>query len=161
MTTAALPRREPPRAAPTAPSSVCSDAPMLRLRIALPLAVVAGVLLDLSTPDVGWWPLAFISVSLSLMTLIGRSIGGALAVGILFGASFYTLHLAWVGQFLGPVPRLALSSLRYEVGHLADDGREAAAAGHFVHVYVDRATRRPVPLPQALRTVLERLRPVA
>ncbi|MCT1478463.1 apolipoprotein N-acyltransferase [Microbacterium sp. p3-SID336] len=84
---------------------------MLRLRTALPLAVVAGVLLDLSTPDVGWWPLAFIGVGLSLATLIGRSIGGALAVGLLFGASFYTLHLAWVGEFLGPVPRLALSGL--------------------------------------------------
>ena len=111
MTTAALPRPKPPRASPTAHSSGLPDTPMLRLRTALPLAVVAGVLLDLSTPDVGWWPLAFIGVGLSLATLIGRSIGGALAVGLLFGASFYTLHLAWVGEFLGPVPRLALSGL--------------------------------------------------
>ncbi len=111
MTTAALPRPKPPRAAPTAHSSGFPDTPMLRLRTALPLAVIAGILLDLSTPDVGWWPLAFISVALSLATLIGRSIGGALVVGLLFGASFYTLHLAWVGQFLGPVPRLALSGL--------------------------------------------------
>lgn len=111
MTTAALPRPKPSRTAPTTHSSGFSDAPMLRLRTALPLAVVAGILLDLSTPDVGWWPLAFISVALSLATLIGRSIGGALAVGLLFGTSFYTLHLAWVGQFLGPVPRLALSGL--------------------------------------------------
>ncbi len=111
MTTAALPRPKPPRAATAAHSSGFPATPMLRLRTALPLAVVAGVLLDLSTPDVGWWPLAFIGVGLSLATLIGRSIGGALAVGLLFGASFYTLHLAWVGQFLGPVPRLALSGL--------------------------------------------------
>ncbi|WP_084487387.1 apolipoprotein N-acyltransferase [Microbacterium maritypicum] len=111
MTTAALPQPKPPRAATAAHSSGFPATPMLRLRTALPLAVVAGVLLDLSTPDVGWWPLAFIGVGISLATLIGRSIGGALAVGLLFGASFYTLHLAWVGEFLGPVPRLALSGL--------------------------------------------------
>lgn len=111
MTTTELPRSQPPATGLKAHAVRLSDAPMLRLRIALPLALVAGVLLDLSTPDVGWWPLAFISVSLSLATLIGRSIGGAVAVGLLFGAGFYTLHLAWVGQFLGPVPRLALSGL--------------------------------------------------
>ncbi|KAB7619452.1 acyl-CoA thioesterase, partial [Verminephrobacter sp. Larva24] len=32
-----------------------------------------------------------------------------------------------------------------------------AAAGHFIHVYVDRASRRPVPLPPALRAVLQAL----
>ena len=32
-----------------------------------------------------------------------------------------------------------------------------AAKGHFVHVYVDRATRRPAPLPAALKRVLEAL----
>ena len=34
-----------------------------------------------------------------------------------------------------------------------------AAAGHFVHVYVDRETRRPVPVPAPLRAVLEKLVP--
>jgi acyl-CoA thioester hydrolase len=33
----------------------------------------------------------------------------------------------------------------------------SAAHGHFVHVYVDRATRRPVALPEKLKTVLETL----
>ena len=37
------------------------------------------------------------------------------------------------------------------------DAHEVAAQGHFVHVYVDRETRRPVPLPEALRAVLEPL----
>src|SRR3954470_13556617 len=49
------------------------------------------------------------------------------------------------------------SSVRYEVGLFREDEDEAAAQGHFVHVYVDRATQRPVPLPEALRRVLERL----
>ncbi|EWS64312.1 acyl-CoA thioesterase [Hydrogenophaga aromaticivorans] len=53
------------------------------------------------------------------------------------------------------VAHLGSSSVRYEVGLFAEDGELAAACGHFVHVYVDRRTRRPVPLPTALKTVLE------
>ncbi|MBN8424383.1 apolipoprotein N-acyltransferase [Microbacterium esteraromaticum] len=87
------------------------DVPTLRLRAAIPAAAVAGVTLDLATPDVGWWPFAFVSVALALATLVGRSIAGALVVGLIFGASFYTLHLSWVGHFLGPLPRIALSGL--------------------------------------------------
>ena len=38
------------------------------------------------------------------------------------------------------------------------EGEEKSAAeGHFIHVYVDRATRRPVSLPDALRAALERI----
>jgi len=33
----------------------------------------------------------------------------------------------------------------------------ASAQGHFVHVYVDRATGKPVPLPEALKTALAKL----
>ena len=55
------------------------------------------------------------------------------------------------------VARLGTSSVRYEVGLFAQGEPLSAAAGHFVHVYVDRATRRPVPLPDALRQVLQRL----
>jgi acyl-CoA thioester hydrolase len=52
------------------------------------------------------------------------------------------------------VARLGRSSVRYEIGLYAGDAPVSAAAGHFVHVYVDRATRRPVPLPEALAAVL-------
>jgi len=52
------------------------------------------------------------------------------------------------------VAQLGRSSVRYEIGLYAGDAPESAAAGHFVHVYVDRATRRPVPLPEPLRAVL-------
>lgn len=52
------------------------------------------------------------------------------------------------------VARLGGSSVRYEVGLFAQGDGLTAAHGHFVHVYVDRTTRRPVPLPQALRAVL-------
>jgi acyl-CoA thioester hydrolase len=52
------------------------------------------------------------------------------------------------------VAQLGRSSVRYEIGLFADDAPECAAAGHFIHVYVDRATRRPVPLPEPLQAVL-------
>jgi acyl-CoA thioester hydrolase len=52
------------------------------------------------------------------------------------------------------VAQLGRSSVRYEVGLFADDEEMTAARGHFVHVYVDRLTRRPVALPDALRDVV-------
>ncbi len=55
------------------------------------------------------------------------------------------------------VARLGTSSVRYEVGLFAQDQSTAAAQGHFVHVYVDKLTRRPVPLPHNLKLVLEKL----
>ena len=55
------------------------------------------------------------------------------------------------------VARLGSSSVRYEVGLFAAGEPLTAAAGHFIHVYVDRATRRPVPVPPSLREVLETL----
>jgi acyl-CoA thioester hydrolase len=55
------------------------------------------------------------------------------------------------------VARLGGSSVRYEVGLFAQGEPLCAARGHFVHVYVDRETRRPVPLPAPLRTTLETL----
>ncbi len=55
------------------------------------------------------------------------------------------------------VARLGNTSVRYEVGLFGGDACEAAAQGHFIHVYVDRQTRRPVPLPPGLRAALEPL----
>lgn len=49
------------------------------------------------------------------------------------------------------------SSVRYEVGLFAQGESLTAAHGHFVHVYVDRATRRPVALPESLKSILERI----
>jgi acyl-CoA thioester hydrolase len=55
------------------------------------------------------------------------------------------------------VARLGNSSVQYEIALFANDDDTAAAQGHFVHVYVDRVTNRPVPLPGPLRAVLEPL----
>ncbi len=52
------------------------------------------------------------------------------------------------------VDRLGRSSVHYELGLFADEAPLAAAVGQFTHVYVDRSSRRPVPLPAALRAAL-------
>lgn len=55
------------------------------------------------------------------------------------------------------VAKLGNSSVRYEIALFKSGEDTAAAHGHFVHVYVDRSTRRPTPLPDNLRQVLSQL----
>lgn len=55
------------------------------------------------------------------------------------------------------VARIGTSSVTYEIGLYSENSDSAAAEGRFTHVYVDRQTRRPVPLPAELRSGLERL----
>ena len=52
---------------------------------------------------------------------------------------------------------IGTTSVRYELAVFKAGEEEPAATGWFVHVFVDRATRRPVPLPPRLRAALERL----
>jgi acyl-CoA thioester hydrolase len=54
------------------------------------------------------------------------------------------------------VARLGTSSVRYELGVFGNQ-EMTAAKGHFVHVYVDKDSRRPVALPHSFRNVLETL----
>ncbi len=51
------------------------------------------------------------------------------------------------------VTRLGTSSVTYRTGLWADGG-PVAAVGSWVHVYVDRETRRPVPIPEEIRALL-------
>jgi acyl-CoA thioester hydrolase len=55
------------------------------------------------------------------------------------------------------VAHLGRTSVRYEIGLFRGDDAQAAAQGHFVHVYVDRATGRPVELPEKLRRAVRAL----
>lgn len=55
------------------------------------------------------------------------------------------------------VTKLGTSSVRYEIGLFQAGRDEPAALGQFVHVYVDRETRRPTPIPEATRQVLQAL----
>ncbi len=57
------------------------------------------------------------------------------------------------------VGHLGNSSVRYEIGLFGASEDEARAEGHFVHVFVERATNKPVPIPAAMREALARLKP--
>lgn len=57
------------------------------------------------------------------------------------------------------VTRLGRSSVTYRLGVFKadpsdDTPRPIAALGHWVHVYVDRGSRRPVPIPDAIRSLV-------
>lgn len=55
------------------------------------------------------------------------------------------------------VAHLGRSSVRYEVGLFVEDREQAIAQGHFVHVYIDRLTRKPVTVPEKFRTALSKI----
>ena len=55
------------------------------------------------------------------------------------------------------VGKLGASSVRYEIGIFRNEEDSASAQGHFVHVYVERASNRPTPLPGDLRAALEKI----
>lgn len=60
------------------------------------------------------------------------------------------------------VARLGKSSVHYQIGLFVEGLETPAAVGDFTHVYVDRASGRPVPLPDDLRAALETIhRPAA
>jgi acyl-CoA thioester hydrolase len=55
------------------------------------------------------------------------------------------------------VSKLGSSSVTYEIALFRRGDDEPAATGHFVHVWVDRATRRPTPVPSDVRAALSPL----
>lgn len=57
------------------------------------------------------------------------------------------------------VGHLGNSSVRYEVGLFGTGEDEARAHGHFIHVFVERATNKPVPIPPRIRAALEKIKP--
>ncbi len=56
------------------------------------------------------------------------------------------------------VAHIGNSSVRYEIGLFKEAGTEPLAEGHFVHVYVDRESRRPAPLSEILKSALGKIR---
>ncbi|MBB5236151.1 acyl-CoA thioesterase [Deinococcus budaensis] len=81
----------------------------------------------------------------------GAVIGLVVETGCAFFAPAAFPDLLSVGV---RVAQLGRSSVRYELAIFREGEAAACAQGHFVHVYVDRATRRPVALPPALRAAL-------
>ena len=55
------------------------------------------------------------------------------------------------------VAKLGNSSVRYEIGLFRNDEDTTAALGHFIHVYVDRASRKSAQVPPDMRAALERI----
>lgn len=90
----------------------------------------------------------------------GLDIGHGQAIGVVvetmcrFRKSLTFPEVVDVGM---RVAKLGTSSVKYEIGIFRRDDDEPAATGHFVHVWVDRATQRPVPIPPRIRAALESL----
>jgi acyl-CoA thioester hydrolase len=84
----------------------------------------------------------------------GTVIGLVVETGCHFFASLAFPEAVEAGLAVAHVGR---TSIAYEIGIFAAGAAETAAHGRFVHVYVDRATRRPVPLPERLVTFAKAL----
>lgn len=85
----------------------------------------------------------------------GDPIGLVVETGCRYAAPLAYPQAVEVG--LG-VEKLGSSSVTYRLGVFAKGMEEAAAEGHFTHVYVGRESRRPAPLPAAWRAELEAIR---
>ena len=85
----------------------------------------------------------------------GRVIGFTVETGCVYLAPLTYPETVVAGL---RVARIGRSSVRYEVAIFKQGAETAAAQGHFVHVYVDRDTQRPVDIPAPLRAALEPLR---
>ena len=96
-----------------------------------------------------------------LMEATGTDIRDLPAIGVvaesscrfLAGASFPdTIHAGL------EIERLGTSSVVYRIALFRNDDATPCAIGRFVHVYVDSATRRPVPIPPEISAAVSRLR---
>lgn len=81
----------------------------------------------------------------------GNPIGLVVETGCRYAASVQFPQAVEVGL---RVAKLGSSSVTYQLGIFVDGASEPAAEGQFTHVYVDRETRRPTPLPEAWREIL-------
>ena len=84
---------------------------LLPLGVATFVAAAAGALLTTAFPALSWWPMVFVAVPLTLVTLIGRRGWGAVLVGFAFGVAFFLINVSFTSRYLGAVPWLALSLL--------------------------------------------------
>jgi acyl-CoA thioester hydrolase len=84
----------------------------------------------------------------------GEVVGMAVETGCRFHRSLAFPDAVHAGLAIG---RLGTTSVRYEVGIFRNGEDDACAEGHFVHVFVDRATQRPVSIPAPIRAALQTL----
>lgn len=86
-------------------------------------------------------------------------LGGAMIGLVVNSHCHYFAPLAFPEPIEGGlrVDRIGASSVAYGIGIFGEDAGTAAAQGGFVHVYVDSATRRPMPLPDPMRAALREI----
>ncbi len=85
----------------------------------------------------------------------GETIGFVVETGCRYAGPLSYPEAVEVGL---AVDRVGRSSVRYRLGVFPKAGEAAAAEGYFVHVYVERKSRRPVAIPDSWREALERIR---
>jgi acyl-CoA thioester hydrolase len=95
-----------------------------------------------------------------LMRSLGRDVRHLAAIGVVAETS--CRFLAQVGfpdelEIGLALDRLGTSSVTYRLAVFATGAEQPAAVGRFVHVYVDPGTRRPVPVPDDVRSAVSRL----
>lgn len=90
----------------------------------------------------------------------GLDIGGGPVIGLVVSSRCDYFASATYPDALTAglrVDRLGRSSVDYALALFRDHEEQAVAAGGFTHVFVDRATRRAVPIPEPLRVALQRI----
>jgi apolipoprotein N-acyltransferase len=82
---------------------------MLRLGVAM----LAGLLMCVSFPPVGWWWSAVPALALLTWVLVhpGATMAGGFGYGFVFGLAFYLPLLPWIGGLVGPIPWLMLAAM--------------------------------------------------
>jgi apolipoprotein N-acyltransferase len=84
----------------------------LKLWLAIPVAVLAGFVLQGAFPALGLWPLSFLGVFLMLWSILGRTFWMSVLLGFIAGTIFWLTLINWLTLYLGPVPWLALGLLQ-------------------------------------------------
>ncbi len=85
----------------------------------------------------------------------GEIVGVAVETHCQFAASVAYPDKLEAGLRVG---KLGNSSVRYEIGIFKEAQEDVAAWGHFVHVFVDRKSNKPVLIPAKIRSALEQIK---
>src|SRR5918998_6216171 len=86
------------------------------------IAAGAGLLLYAGAPPRELWWLAPVAFAVLWTVLYGRPARAGLGYGFAFGLGFFVPLLAWVGEFVGPLPWLALATVEALVVAVAGAG---------------------------------------
>ena len=122
-------------------------------------AGAAGIVTALHSIKPGdLWPREAVAERKAMIEEAGLDIHGGSVIGLVVetGCNYFAaLAYPETVEAGVRVARIGNSSVTYQIGLFREGEDEPAAQGHFVHVYVDRDTRRPVSLPDAMRQALE------